>query len=67
MIVGIYEDRNGTRFVEIHKDDNTFSLKFPQDEEARSLPFERLEQLKTALEDVVWNKGRSTAIPDVNS
>jgi len=77
IIVGIFEDRNGVRYVEIHKDADGFRFKFPQDNYPGNIdlkdmkditvPFERLEQLKTALEDVIWQKGRSTAIPSSNS
>lgn len=69
MIVGICEGKDGTRFVEIHKDEGAFFFKFPQDNTASSvkIPLERLEQLKTALEDVIWQKGRYTHIPEINS
>jgi len=65
MIAAIFEGKDGTRFVEIHKNDEGYSLKFPQDK--GDLPYERMDHLKTALEDVIWQKGRCTPIPEVAS
>lgn len=65
MICAIFEGKDGTRFVEIRKDDGKYSIHFPLDGD--SIPYERLDQLKTALEDVIWQKGRCTPIPEANS
>lgn len=67
MIAAIYEGKDGTRFVEIRKNDNMYTITFPQDFNKDLLPYERLEQLKTAVEDVLWQKGRCTPIPEVGS
>lgn len=64
MIAAIYEGKDGTRFVEIHKSEKGYLLVFPQDK-GEILPYERLDMLKTALEDVIWQKGRCTPIPEV--
>jgi hypothetical protein len=66
MIAAIYEGKDGTRFVEIYKTAEGYTIKFPQDP-TNTVPYERLDQLKTALEDVIWQKGRCTPIAPVNS
>ena len=67
MIIAISENKDGLRFVEIHKDRDGFRILFPQDMNTDSVPLERLEQLKSALEDVIWQKGRYTPIPEATS
>lgn len=65
MIAAIYEGKDGTRFVEIRKTAEGYSITFPQDK--GPIPYERLDMLKTALEDVIWQKGRCMPIPEVGN
>lgn len=66
MIIAISEGKDGTRYVEIHKVGHVFSIKLPQDVDG-SFPVERLDQIKSALEDAIWAKGRYTVIPEKSS
>lgn len=64
MIVGISENKAGEKFVVIHRDEKGFfRIELPFDD-SEQIPFERLEQIRQALDDVIWQKGRYTHIPD---
>jgi hypothetical protein len=62
MIAAIYEGKDGTRFVIIRKTADGYTIEFPQDK--GPIPYERMDQLKTAVDDILWQKGRCTPIPE---
>jgi len=70
MRVAIVEGRDGTRFLEIFQnlDNKNFRIKFMDDGDSDiEFPFERLTQLRSVLDDVIWQKGRYTHIPNKGS
>lgn len=69
--IAIVENRSGQWLVEVLRNDDNgfFRFNFPLDagEFNIELPYERLAQLKSALDDVLWAKHKYIPIPDKNS